>query len=51
MPYQIAGIDVHKKLLVVVVADVSEPEFHFECRRFGTTTSELGLMSSVWSKP
>ena len=24
MPYNVAGIDVHKKLLVVVVADVSQ---------------------------
>jgi len=41
MSYTVAGIDVHKKLLVVVVADVSQPELSFECRRFGTVASEL----------
>ena len=31
MPYQIAGIDVHKKMLAVVVADVEvEEEYRFE---------------------
>jgi Transposase len=31
MPYQIAGIDVHKKMLAVVVADVEgEGDFQFE---------------------
>jgi hypothetical protein len=31
MPYQIAGIDVHKKMLAVVVADVEvDDEYHFE---------------------
>jgi len=33
MPYRIAGIDVHKKKLVVVVADVEiEDEYAFERR-------------------
>jgi transposase len=41
MPYMIAGIDVHKKLLVVVVADAEQQELTFECRRFGATTKEL----------
>lgn len=41
MSYKVAGIDVHKKLLVVVIADVSQPEWNFECRRFGTGASEL----------
>lgn len=41
MSYKVAGIDVHKKLLVVVVADVSLPELAFECRRFGTGANEL----------
>ena len=36
MSYTVAGVDVHKKLLVVVAADVSQPEWTFECRRFGT---------------
>ena len=31
MPYRIAGIDVHKKMLAVAVADVAvEGDFHFE---------------------
>lgn len=47
MSYNVAGIDVHKKLLVVVVADVSQPELMFECRRFGTGASELHLLS-LW---
>jgi transposase len=39
--YNIAGIDVHKKMLAVVVANARDTELHFECRRFGTTLSEL----------
>jgi transposase len=41
MSYTVAGIDVHKKILVVVTADISQPEWKFECRRFGTSASEL----------
>ena len=39
---KVAGIDVHKKVLMVVVGEVRarEPE-EAERRRFGTTTSEL----------
>ena len=37
MPYRIAGIDVHKKMLAVVVADVEgEGDFHFERHKVGT---------------
>ncbi len=33
MPYRIAGIDVHKKMLAVVVADVEvKGEYQFERR-------------------
>lgn len=39
--YNIAGIDVHKKMLAVVVANARDTELVFECRRFGTTLSEL----------
>jgi hypothetical protein len=36
MCYRIAGIDVHKKMLAVVVADVEvEGEYEFERRKFG----------------
>jgi len=37
----VAGIDVHKRVLMVAVADAGEQELEFECRRFGTTTREL----------
>src|SRR5690242_7038124 len=37
----LAGIDVHKKMLAVVVANAGDLELQFECRRFGTTISEL----------
>ena len=38
MPYQIAGIDVHKKMLAVVVADVEvEGDYHFERLKVGTS--------------
>jgi transposase len=42
MPYRIAGVDVHKKMLAVVIADVTgEGEYQFERRRVGTSPSEL----------
>jgi hypothetical protein len=39
--YYVGGIDVHKKMHAVGVANAGERERHFECRRFGTTISEL----------
>ena len=42
MPYRIAGIDVHKKMLAVVVSDVEiESEFQFERRMFGSNPDQL----------
>jgi transposase len=41
MSYTIAAIDVHKKLLVVVVAEAAEPAKVLQSRRFGTASSEL----------
>jgi transposase len=42
MTYRIAGIDVHKRMLAVVIADVTvEGEYEFERRRMGTSPSEL----------
>jgi hypothetical protein len=42
MPYSIAGIDVHKKMLVVVVAEVTEQgEWSYERGKFGATAYEL----------
>ena len=44
MSYWIAGIDVHKRMLAVVVADVEvEGEYHFERRTVGTSPDQLGL--------
>lgn len=45
-PYNIAGIDVHKKMLAVVIANARDSELRFECRRFGTTASELRHLSA-----
>ena len=42
MPYRIAGIDVHKKMLAVVVCDVDvEGEYQFERRRVGSSPDQL----------
>ena len=42
MPYRIAGIDVHKKILAVVVSDVEVAnEYQFERRLFGSSPAEL----------
>ena len=42
MPNRIAGIDVHKKRLAVVVTDVEvDAEFHFERQKVGTTPADL----------
>jgi hypothetical protein len=42
MPYQIAGIDVHKKMLAVVVADVEvDSDYQFQRRKVGTSPAEL----------
>jgi hypothetical protein len=46
MPYRIAGIDVHKKRLAVVVADVeSSDEFQFERRWYGSNPEQLRALS------
>lgn len=45
--YRIAGIDVHKNMLAVVVTDAArEGEFHFERRKFGTVESELRALAA-----
>lgn len=41
MSYIVAGIDVHKKVLMVAVAEAEQIDPEFDCRRFGTTASEL----------
>ena len=46
MPYRIAGIDVHKAMLAVAVADVKgEGDWAFERRQFGATPSQLRLLT------
>ena len=46
MAYRIAGIDVHKKKLAVVVADVEvEEEYHFERRWYSSNPEHLQLLS------
>ena len=46
MPYRIAGIDVHKKRLAVVLADVEvDEEYQFERRWYGSTPEHLRLLS------
>ena len=46
MPYRMAGIDVHKKKLAVVVADVEvEDEYQFERRWYGSNPEQLRVLS------
>jgi transposase len=46
MPYQIAGIDVHKKMLAVAVADVEvEGDVHFERLKVGTSPVQLRALA------
>jgi len=47
MPYRISGIDVHKKMLAVVVSDVEiESEYQFERRKFGSNPAELRALAT-----
>jgi len=46
MSYRIAAVDVHKKMLAVVVTDVAgEGEFQFERRKLGATPGELHVLA------
>ena len=46
MSYRIAGIDVHKRMLAVVVADVAaEGEYQFERRMVGTSPGQLRALA------
>jgi transposase len=46
MAYRIAGIDVHKRMLAVVVADVEVVgEFAFDRRQFGSTPAQLRALA------
>ena len=41
MPYRIAGIDVHKRMLAVVVSDVEvADEYQFERRQLGSNPAQ-----------
>src|SRR5215204_4968411 len=47
MSYRIAGIDVHKRMLAVVVADVAvDGEYVFERRLIGTAPDQLRLLAA-----
>src|SRR5260370_14178088 len=47
MSYRIAGIDVHKKMLAVVVSNVEvESEFQFARRMFGANPEQLRLLAA-----
>ena len=49
MPYQIAGIDVHKKMLAVAAADVEvEVDYHFERLKVGTSPAQLRAPFAEW---
>src|ERR1700724_3363160 len=46
MAYRIAAIDVHKKMLAVVIADVEgEGEYQFERRKFGAGPEQLHILA------
>ena len=46
MPYRIAGIDVHKRMLAVVVSDVEvDGEYAFERREFGSNPAQLRVLA------
>ena len=47
MPYRMAGIDVHKKMLAVVVSDVEiDSEYQFERKKFGSNPEQLRLLAA-----
>ena len=46
MSYRIAGIDVHKKMLAVVIADVATAgEYEFQQRKWGANPSQLQALA------
>jgi len=47
MPHRIAGIDVHKRMLAVVVSDVEvDGEYEFEARQWGSNPAQLRLLAA-----
>jgi len=47
---KVAGIDVHKKFLVVVILDSTNPDRRVATRRFGTTGHALGELESFFQQ-
>jgi hypothetical protein len=48
MSYRMAGIDVHKKVLAVVVSNVEiEGEYQFERRMFGSNPDQLRSLAAL----
>ena len=46
MSYRVAAVDVHKRMMAVVVADVEgEGNYQFERRKFGATLGELHVLA------
>ena len=46
MAYRVAAVDVHKRMMAVVVADVEgEGNYQFERRKFGATQGELHVLA------
>jgi len=45
MSYKVAGIDVHKKVLMAVIVDATEPDLEPVRRRFGSMNTELRQLS------
>lgn len=50
MPHMVAGIDVHKKMLAVVVADVSQDEWKFQRRKIGTRAADLKVLAGWFAE-
>ena len=49
MTYRIAGIDVHKRMLAVVIADIAvEGEYQFTHRRVGTSPASCASWRRGW---
>ncbi len=46
MSHVVAGIDVHKKMLAVVLVDAAEQELQFQRRKFGTRDSDLRVLAT-----
>ncbi len=51
MPYRIAGVDVHKKMLAVAIADVDVAgEWRFERQQFGTSPRQLQRLAEWFAE-